>query len=114
MQLLDIARVCHEANRAYCATLGDSSQVAFDAAPEWQRQSALTGVSKIAAGETTRPEQSHESWLAEKQATGWKYGEVKDAEAKTHPCFVPFAELPPEQQLKDHLFFAVASALLGR
>jgi hypothetical protein len=39
------------------------------------------------------------------------YGEVKDAEKKTHPCIVPYKDLPPEQQAKDHLFKAVVSAL---
>jgi hypothetical protein len=35
-----VARVCHEANRAYCQTLGDNSQPAWDDAPEWQKDSA--------------------------------------------------------------------------
>ena len=108
----NIARVCHEANRAYCWTIGDDSQVAWDDAPEWQRASAINGVEKIAVGETKRPEDSHNSWYDEKAATGWVYGPVKDAEAKTHPCMVPFGDLPPEQQAKDHVFFTVAKALL--
>lgn len=111
-QIEQIARVAHEANRAYCETLGDTSQVPFDAAPTWQRQSAVDGVRAIAEGRVTRPSQSHQSWLAEKDREGWKYGEVKDAEKKTHPCFVPFAELPREQQAKDHLFFGVVKSLL--
>jgi hypothetical protein len=60
-----------------------------------------------------RPEQSHESWWAEKQRTGWTYGPVKDAEKKTHPCCVPYAELPREQQRKDALFFAIVKACQG-
>lgn len=112
MTLDDIARVCHEANRAYCETLGDTSQVPFDAAPQWQKDSALVGVTKISIGETTRPEQSHESWSAQKVAEGWIYGPTKNPIAKTHHCLVPFEELPKEQQLKDYLFFAVATSLL--
>jgi hypothetical protein len=56
-------------------------------------------------------EQAHESWLAEKAATGWTYGPVKDEQAKTHPCFVAFEQLPPDQQAKDALFFAIVTAL---
>lgn len=111
--IINIAAVCHEANRAYCATLGDLSQPAWADAPDWQRESAIKGVLGIRRGEITRPEQSHESWSAQKVAAGWVYGEVKDAEAKTHPCLVPYAALPPEQQAKDALFFATARALLG-
>lgn len=50
------------------------------------------------------PEQSHESWFAEKVATGWKYGPVKDPEKREHPCMVSYAELPPVQRQKDHVF----------
>lgn len=96
------ARTAHEANRAYCITIGDTSQLGWDEAPEWQRASARNGVRGVVNGNT--PEQSHESWLAEKTATGWKYGPVKDAEKKEHPCFVPYADLPPAQQKKDAIF----------
>lgn len=108
-----IAAVCHEANRGLCVQLGDDSQPEWDIAPDWQKDSAENGVEKIASGEVTRPEQSHESWLAQKEEDGWKYGVVKDPEKKEHPCFVPYRELPPEQQAKDALFFAIASALLA-
>lgn len=103
------ARAAHEVNRAYCLALGDTSQPAWDDAPEWQRISAIKGVDGVLAGNT--PEQSHECWLEEKRATGWKYGPVKDPEKKEHPCFVPYSDLPPEQQAKDHLFVTTVRAV---
>jgi hypothetical protein len=45
------------------------------------------------------------------RADGWRYGEAKDEGAKTHPCPVPFAELPEDQQRKDALFVAIVQAL---
>ncbi len=113
LQILNIAAVCHEANRMYCSTIGDNSQPEWYTAPQWQRESAVNGVANIANGTVTRPEQSHESWSAQKVLDGWVYGEAKDSTAKTHPCLVPFDQLPREQQAKDLLFFAVATALLG-
>ena len=106
-----IARVAHQINLAYCASLGDTSQPAWSDAPEWQKQSALAGVDMHLANPDATPEQSHESWLAQKVADGWVYGEVKDAEAKTHPCCRPYEELPPEQKAKDFLFRAVVHEL---
>lgn len=103
------ARAAHEANRAYCLALGDTSQAAWDEAPDWQKSSARNGVGGVFAG--NGPEQSHESWLAEKTATGWKYGPVKDPEKKEHPCFVPYAELPESQKAKDHVFVTVVRAV---
>lgn len=106
-----IAQVAHEINRAYCASLGDTTQPAWDDAPDWQKASALAGVDMHLANPDATPEQSHESWLAQKTADGWTFGEVKDAEAKTHPCFKPYAELPAEQKAKDYLFRGVVHAL---
>lgn len=103
------ARTAHEANRAYCIALGDLSQPAWDDAPDWQKSSARNGVLGALSGAT--PEQSHVSWLAEKEAAGWTYGPVKDPEAKTHPCFVPYALLPTSQQAKDAIFTTVVRAM---
>ena len=54
---------------------------------------------------------SHESWFEEKKNSGWKFGLVKDAEKKEHPCFVHFEELPTEQKAKDYIFKGVIHAL---
>lgn len=97
-----LARIAHEANRHYCVSIGDNSQVPWDQAHEWQQQSAIMGVTGVLRGNT--PEDSHVSWLKQKQEEGWKYGPVKDPEKKEHPCFVPYAELSEDQKLKDHLF----------
>lgn len=108
-----IAQVAHEINRAYCDSLGDDSQPAWADAPEWQQQSALAGVDMHLANPDATPEQSHASWLEQKLADGWAYGEVKDAEKKLHPCCRPYEELPPEQKSKDYLFRGVVHALKG-
>jgi hypothetical protein len=104
------ARAAHEANRAYCLALGGTSQVSWEAAPECQRVSAIKAAEEVWNGNT--PEQSHESWLAEKIATGWKYGPVKSSERKEHPCMVPYRDLPPSQRMKDHIFVRVTRAVL--
>ena len=108
------AAAAHEMNRLYCQSIGDDSQPHHEDAPEWQRSSAIKGVKGVLAGNT--PRQSHEGWLEEKKATGWKYGRVKDPEKKEHPCFVPYDELPPEQQAKDEIFIytvRIMAATLG-
>lgn len=96
------AKAAHAANRVWCQCNGDDSQPDWQNAPAWQQDSARKGVIGAINGNT--PRQSHESWLAEKEATGWKYGPVKDPEKKEHPCFVPYDELPPIQKVKDEIF----------
>lgn len=108
-----IARITHEANRAYCLMHGDTSHQPWDEAPEALRASVRDGVRALLEGRVSTPEQSHENWLRYKEAEGYRYGEVKDVEAKTHPCFLPYAELPVEQRRKDHIFRAIVGTFLG-
>lgn len=111
MNHTEIARVAHEINRAYCCALGDLSQPAWEDVPEWQKESAINGVKFHLANPDAGPDHSHNEWLREKEAAGWKYGQVKDPEKKEHPCFVPYNALPVEQKAKDYLFRAVVHAL---
>ena len=106
----NVAKVCHEANRAYCATIGDNSQTTWEDAPAWQKESAIAGVIFHLTNEDTTPADSHNSWLAEKTEQGWKYGEVKNPETKEHPCFVPYESLPKSQQAKDYIFKSIVEA----
>lgn len=111
MTVEQIARVCHQANKALCESQGDMSQPEFENAPYWQKQSAIVGVKFNQENPDAPASASHDSWLREKEADGWKYGPVKDADKKEHPCFVPYEDLPKEQQAKDHLFKAAVAAL---
>lgn len=106
-----IASVCHEANRVLCERNGDFSQVYWFAAPEWQKQSAISGVEFGLANPDVTPEQQHQHWMDDKIADGWVYGEVKNVVEKTHPCLVPYDELPEFQKRKDIVFRAIVDLL---
>lgn len=72
MDAIEIARVCHEVNRAYCQALGDDSQLPWSECPDWQRQSAIAGVNMHLANPGATPEDSHVAWLNQKEADGWR------------------------------------------
>jgi hypothetical protein len=110
IEIEQIAKICHEVNRAYCSATGDNSQPSWDEAPSWQKESAVNGVMFHMSNPDSQPHHSHESWMKEKIETGWKYGPVKDTEKKEHPCMVPYDELPIEQRVKDYLFISVVRA----
>jgi hypothetical protein len=107
-----IASVCHEANRALCEAYGDTSQVSWEDAPDWQKQSAIEGVKFFLTHPNAKPGDQHDQWMEYKLTEGWKYGPVKDSEKKEHPCIVPFNELSALDQYKDKLFIAICRALL--
>lgn len=108
----EIAKLAHEANRSYCRMIGDYSQVAWEDAPEWQKDSAIKGVEAILANPDLTPEQGHEKWLEVKKADGWHWGPEKRPELKEHPCMVAYSQLPVTQRMKDYLFHAVVEAAL--
>lgn len=110
MNIERIAIVCYEANRAYCESIGDKSQKPWNQAQQWQRDLAMCGVTYALANPVAPASALHEAWLADKERDGWKFGPVKDAEKKEHPCFLPYSELPQEQKIKDHLFRAIVRA----
>lgn len=111
MKIEDIAQVAHEINKAYCSSLGDDTQPDWIDAPQWQKDSAVSSVQFHISTPDAGGDASHNAWLAVKAADGWKYGEVKDADKKEHPCFIPYSELPLEQRVKDYLFAAVVDSL---
>lgn len=111
MKIEDIARICHEANRAICATQNDFSQKSWDEAEGWQRQSSMEGVKFALENPDAPASVSHDSWMKDKIDAGWVYGKVKDGAKKTHPSILPFDQLPPQEQAKDYLFKGIVNAL---
>lgn len=106
----EIAKLCHEANRGLCLAFGDDSQKPWEEATDEQRASCIEGVRHHIENPDLTPEQSHELWRQRKTALGWDYGEEKDELNQTHPCLVPYADLPIEQQAKDYVFAAIVRA----
>lgn len=43
----------------------------------------------------------HEVWAKNRLNEGWKYGEKRDDELKTHPCLVSYEDLPEEEKEYD-------------
>lgn len=113
MDIEKIAQATHEINRLYCQFLGDDSQVPWSQAPQWQRESAIAGVKAVIDGTAKTPQEQHEAWVKQKRDDGWAYGQIKDADKKTHPCLVSYDELPIAQQRKDSIFMAVVEGLTG-
>jgi hypothetical protein len=106
-----IAEVAHEINRAYCAALGDTSQLPWKDAPQWQKESAMNGVIFHIQNPDATPENSHENWLRDKKENGWKFGAVKSEERKEHPCLLPYNYLSVEHRVKDYLFKRIVDLL---
>ena len=43
----------------------------------------------------------HEVWAETRIKQGWSFGEQRNDELKTHPCLVPYEDLPEEEKEYD-------------
>ena len=108
----DVAKIIHQANKALCESQNDLSQKDYEEAEQWQKDSAIDGIKYFINNPNTPASALHQKWMDIKIADGWKYGEIKDAEKKTHPCILPFERMPRNQQAKDYMFIALCKALM--
>lgn len=106
-----IAAMCHEINRAYCEAIGDFSIKPWETTDQGIKANAYQGVMFRLTNPLSSPKDMHANWAKDKSRAGWVYGPVKDAEKMTHPCLVPYDQLPQEQRIKDNLFMATVDSM---
>lgn len=46
-------------------------------------------------------ENVHEIWAKARMEEGWRYGELQNEKMKTHPCLIPYNELPESEKAYD-------------
>lgn len=105
------ASAAHEVNRAFCRAFGDLSHAHWDEAPDWQKDSVRKGVRMVMAG-CEDMSILHDAWMQTKIDDGWVYGLEKDPVKKTHPCLLPYDELPVMHREKDCLFLNTVRLML--
>lgn len=106
--LLLCARVCHAVTKA----LNDSrGEVTLDFG--LIRTGLIHAIQDALDDPSIDGRTMHQSWMEDKLARGWVHGDDKDPVRKTHPCILPYDELPPEQRVKDDLILAVAREMFA-
>ena len=46
---------------------------------------------------------AHDVWAQQRISDGWKLGAQRDDNAKTHPCLIPYADLPESEKVYDRV-----------
>lgn len=108
-----VARVMHEAVRAWQKANGQPASPPWSKAPTWMKTASREAVLWRLANPDAPASAQHGQWLSEKKAAGWRYGKVKDGLRKTHPLMVAYRDLPVVERRKDRLVAAVVGALAG-
>jgi hypothetical protein len=106
-----IAKVCHEVNRAYCQALGDNSQPPWKNASALKKSNTLQAVRNYILSISAETEKSRASAEAQEIVESWVNGPEKypDLGVTTR-----LGVLPPELQAREDMFVAVVRAVLTR
>lgn len=113
MNIRQLARICHESNKALCDAAGDFTQPPWFLMTPHAQDMTISGINALLKEPDLTSEQVHEKWVQAKLDAGWSWGPEKNEEKRTHPCIVPWSELPEEQRAKDDLFKAIVNSLKG-
>lgn len=106
------SHAAHEVLRSYSRNvLDDYTHAAWDDVPEESKREVRQNVISIMQYDYTA-EKSHEIWMAQKLASGWRWGNVKNPEKREHPCLVEYKLLPEEQRFKDELWVSTVRLML--
>jgi hypothetical protein len=100
------------ANNGYNHAIGDPwVDPVWTGLPPWHREAVIDGVRMARAGLSAR--ELHGNWFGYYTRLGWVHGEVKnpDGDPPTHPCLLPWDELPAEMRVKDILFREFVAAM---
>jgi hypothetical protein len=106
-----IARVMHEAVRAWQKENGQAEAPPWSRAPQWMKDSSRDAVLWRINNPKAKASAQHDQWMSSKKKDGWKFGKVKDGVKKTHPMMVPYDKLPEFERRKDALVGAVVDSL---
>ena len=102
-----LAESCYEATKVI------SEQILSEEKKEWKlvdsddKAKLLNAVNRAIEKRITDPSVSHGEWITDMIKDGWQYGEKYDEVKKTHPCMIPYDQLPVGQQTKDYIFLAI-------
>lgn len=100
----EIAQMCHIANSAYSESIGEAPSALWDNLTADQKASLMVNVQMVIDNPEVSGEAMHNSWGTTMAKAGWKYGEVKDEAAKTHPYMLAYSDMTDEKRARDNLF----------
>ncbi len=100
---LQIAEIIHSVSSLIPRP--DGSEVgSWQDLPDTFKKNAENAVIQIMNSSSHSPEDLHNLWMKPLVNGGWSQGPY-DRENKTHPCLIPFEELPESEVLKDEIWF---------
>ena len=107
MKTRDIARVCHEALRAYSIVIFDYSNRPWEDTDEDSRQFLIDLVEVIIKNPSSSPRSVHGIWSSELLSKGWVYGPTPSKTKHKHPQLIGFDDLHDEDVKRYALLIGI-------
>lgn len=110
-RVIAIAKVCYQANKAWCEINNDYSLLTWEQAEQRTKDYFISGVEFRLNLESPfiGEDAQHNSWMKGMINDGLIYDKTKDLQKNTHPYLIPFEELPDYYQIKARLFVAIVN-----
>jgi RyR domain len=106
-----LAKVAYEAMRAYNQTLGVYSEKPWDQLAEPEQNAHVQRVAYRLDNPGAPDAALHDQWVMQMFWAGWRWGEVRNQQDRTHPELMPFTTLPEVDQYREKLFAAIVRAM---
>ena len=107
--LLDIAQECHAKNNELMMMNGEEQRGSWGTLDRHTKFITLKSVIKALENPNLTAKEMHDEWMNNKIEDGWKFGDVKDAELKTHPLIIDFELMNDVDKMKDQNFIDVCN-----
>lgn len=114
IELDRIARVVHEAVRAWARANDQNASRSWSQCAKWMREATYESVRFVLEHPDAPASAQHDQWMEKKRRDGWTHGAEKSGVSKTHPMLVPYDELPLVERRKDELVRCLVAALSAR
>ncbi len=105
-----ICKLCHDANNELMVANGETPCGDWDTLDDHLKQMTRDSVSVIIDNPSITAEDIHNTWMDNKRRDGWVYGATKDANKKTHPLMIPFADMNAIDKSKDQSFIDIVNS----
>lgn len=107
--LVDIAQECHTKNNELMMMNGEEQNGNWDSLDRHTKFINLKSVIKALENPDLTAKDMHDEWMNNKIADGWKFGDVKDPELKTHPLIIDYDLMKDVDKMKDQIFIDVCN-----
>lgn len=107
--LVDIAQECHNKNNELMMMNGEEQNGNWDSLDRHTKFINLKSVIKALENPDLTAKDMHDEWMNNKIADGWKFGDVKDPELKTHPLIIDYDLMKDVDKMKDQIFIDVCN-----